>query len=113
MQAGTALEGLLWRNRLLVLSGVAVLVALAWAYLVYVAQSAGDMASGMAMAQLQPWTLADFGLTFLMWAVMMVAMMVPTAAPMILLFATINRRRREQERPYVPTGVFLSGYVIV
>ena len=32
---------------------------------------------------------------------------------MILLFATVNRRRREQERPYVPTSVFLSGYVIV
>jgi predicted metal-binding membrane protein len=113
MQAGTALEGLLWRNRLLVLSGVAVLVALAWAYPVYVAQGAGDMASGMAMAQLQLWTHADFGLTFLMWAVMMVAMMVPTAAPMILLFATVNRRSREQERPYLSTGVFLSGYVIV
>ena len=50
---------------------------------------------------------------FVMWVVMMVAMMVPTAAPMILLFATVNRRNREQERPYVPTGVFLSGYVLV
>ena len=93
----------------MVLSGVVALVALAWAYMVYLAQSTSDMGSGMAMAQLQSWSAADFGLMFLMWAVMMV----PTAAPMILLFATINRRRREQERPYVPTGVFLSGYVIV
>ena len=81
--------------------------------MVYLAQSAGEMDSGMAMAQLQSWSPADFGLMFVMWAVMMVAMMVPTAAPMILLFATVNRRRREQEKPYVPTVVFLSGYLIV
>jgi predicted metal-binding membrane protein len=48
-----------------------------------------------------------------MWAVMMVAMVVPTATAMILAFATINRRRRMQEQPYVPTAIFLGGYVIV
>ena len=113
MRAATPLESVLKRDRVMVLSGVAALVALAWAYMVYLAQSTSGMGSGVAMTQLQSWSAADFGLMFLMWAVMMVAMMVPTAAPMILLFATVNRRRREQERPYVPTGVFLSGYVIV
>ena len=106
-------EAVLQRDRVVVTAGVVTLVILAWAYLVYVAQSTSDMGSGMATAQLQSWSTADFGLMFFMWAVMMVAMMVPTAAPMILLFATVNRRRREQERPYVPTGIFLSGYVIV
>ena len=71
-----------------------------------------DMGTGMAMPQMQTWAAADFLLMFLMWAVMMVAMMVPTAAPMILLYAAVNRRRREQQRPYVPTGVFLSGYIL-
>ena len=108
-----SLDAVLRRDRVVVMAGVVALAALAWAYLVYLAQSTGDMGDGMAMAQLQSWSAVDFGLMFLMWAVMMVAMMVPTAAPMILLFATVNRRRREQERPYVPTGVFLSGYVIV
>ena len=107
------IEAVLKRDRVVVAAGVAALVALAWAYLVYVAQSGSGMGSGMAMTQLESWSAADFGLMFLMWAVMMVAMMVPTAAPMILLFATVNRRRREQAQPYVPTGVFLSGYVIV
>jgi predicted metal-binding membrane protein len=32
---------------------------------------------------------------------------------MILLFATVNRRRREQSKPFVSTGVFLSGYLVV
>jgi predicted metal-binding membrane protein len=43
----------------------------------------------------------------------MVAMMVPTAAPMILVFAKVNRRRREEQRPFVPTGIFLLGYVLI
>ena len=78
----------------MVLAGVVGVTALAWAYLVYLAQSMNNMGSGVAMAQLQSWSAADFGFMFLMWAVMMTAMMVPTAAPMILLFATVNRKNR-------------------
>jgi len=50
---------------------------------------------------------------FVMWAVMMAAMMIPSAAPMILMFARVNRERRERQRPYVPTAVFLAGYLTV
>jgi predicted metal-binding membrane protein len=48
---------------------------------------------------------------FLMWTEMMVAMMIPSAAPMILMFASVNRKRRADERPFVPTGIFLLGYL--
>ena len=113
MQTPTAIEAVLKRDRAVVVVGVAGVTALAWAYMVYLAQSSGDMGSGMAMAQLQSWSAADFGFMFLMWWVMMIGMMVPTAAPMILLFATVNRRRREQQGPCVPTAVFLSGYLLV
>jgi predicted metal-binding membrane protein len=71
------------------------------------------MGMSMAMPKMQSWSLMDFVSMFLMWAVMMVAMMVPTAAPMILIFANVNRKRQEQEQPYVPTAVFLSGYLLV
>jgi predicted metal-binding membrane protein len=47
------------------------------------------------------------------WAVMMVAMMFPTAAPMILMFGAVYVSRRKQERPYVPTWIFVSGYLLV
>jgi predicted metal-binding membrane protein len=47
-----------------------------------------------------------------MWAVMMVAMMVPAASPMILLFAEINRRRNEHQGTFVSTGQFLLGYLM-
>lgn len=67
----------------------------------------------MASPMTHPWTLRDLGLTFAMWAVMMVAMMTPAAAPMILLFAAIHRKRRERAMPYVPTAAFLLGYLAV
>ena len=113
MQSATPIEAILKRDRVVVIAGIAAVVALAWAYMVYLAQSNSGMSSGMAMAQLQSWSAADFGLMFLMWAVMMMGMMVPSAAPMILLFTTVNRRRREQQGPFVSTGIFLSGYVLV
>ncbi len=42
----------------------------------------------------------------------MVAMMVPSAAPMVMMFATINRKRRDNQQSFVPTCIFLSGYII-
>jgi predicted metal-binding membrane protein len=44
---------------------------------------------------------------------MMTAMMLPSAAPMILLVAGVNRRRRERASPAVPTAVFVTGYLVV
>ena len=75
--------------------------------------SMGSSGMGMAMADMRSWNAADFGMMYVMWAVMMVAMMAPSATPMLLMFATVNRRRKEREAPYVPTGIFLAGYVIV
>jgi predicted metal-binding membrane protein len=46
-----------------------------------------------------------------MWTEMMVAMMIPSAAPMILTFAAVQRKRRDRETPFVPTGIFLLGYL--
>jgi predicted metal-binding membrane protein len=112
----TPLESVLRRDRTIVLSGIMVIAGLAWAYTVYRTQSLSDMDSmgmGMSMPNMQSWGAIDFVTTFAMWAVMMVAMMVPTAAPMILVFAKVNRRRREEQRPFVPTGIFLLGYVLI
>jgi predicted metal-binding membrane protein len=97
-----------------VVFGLFAVAALAWTYTIYLAHDMGnmDMGMGMAMPKMQSWRLTDFVSMFLMWTIMMVAMMVPTAAPMILIFANVNRRRQEQERPYVPTAVFLSGYLL-
>ena len=59
------------------------------------------------------WTGIDFLLMFIMWAVMMIAMMLPSVSPLILMFATINRKRKAQAVPYVPALFFIAGYFIV
>ncbi len=110
-QRATPLEAVLRRDRAVVLACVLGVAALAWAYILYLARGMNDM--DLVMHPMEPWGGVDFLFRFGMWAVMMVAMMVPTAAPMILLFATVNRRRREQQGPFVPTGVFLAGYVVI
>ena len=111
MQSSTALEVVLKRDRLIVLGGLVGITALAWAYTGYLAWSMDCM--HMAMPHMQTWSVTELVLLFVMWAVMMVAMMVPSAAPMILMYTTINRRRRDQQQPYVPTAVFLGGYLLV
>ena len=111
-------DTVLRRDRILVLSGLALIIALSWAYVFSVISDTqnmdmGGMGTQMTMPRMQAWDVADFALTFVMWAVMMVAMMTPSAAPMILMFAAVNRRRRKQEVSYIPTSVFLAGYLVV
>ena len=111
----TLLESTLRKDRYIVLGGLTVLALLAWAYLVYLARGMDEMSS-MEMAgagMMSSWGPIDFLLMFVMWSVMMVGMMVPSATPMILAFAGINRRRRQAGNYYVPTGVFLAGYLAV
>jgi predicted metal-binding membrane protein len=64
-----------------------------------------------AMTSVQPWTATEFGLRLAMWAVMMVAMMVPTAAPMTLMYAAVARKAAAQRNPLAPTFVFVTGYI--
>jgi predicted metal-binding membrane protein len=114
MLSGVA-QTVLRRDRIVVLCGLTAITALSWAYVFSLASDMQpmDMGTEMAMPRMQAWGVADFVLTFGMWAVMMVAMMTPSAAPMILMFAGVNRRRREQQVSYVPTSIFLAGYLVV
>ncbi len=114
-----ALESLLKRDRLVVIAAVGGITVLAWAYMVHEARAMNltgvCCCAGMKMSgpDVNPWSPATLVPLFLMWAQMMVAMMIPSAAPMILMFASVQRKRREQERPFVPTGIFLFGYLVV
>jgi predicted metal-binding membrane protein len=63
------------------------------------------------MHQAQAWTAAGFGLMVLMWAVMMVAMMAPSAVPMTLVYAAVARKAAREDRPVAPTRMFVSGYL--
>ncbi len=65
-----------------------------------------------AMMQPAVWTPSYAALMFLMWWIMMVAMMLPSAAPMILLFARIQRKAHDKGAPFVSTSVFTAGYLV-
>jgi predicted metal-binding membrane protein len=52
----------------------------------------------------------EFAFVFAMWAVMMVGMMAPSAAPMFLLYARVGRQGRIAGKPLAATGWFATGY---
>ena len=108
------LAAVLKRDRAIVAFGLAGVATLSWTYLIYMDWGMRHMDGGtdmIIMPAMQHWTAWDLVLVFLMWAVMMVAMMVPAASPVILLFAEINRRRNEHQATFASTGQFLLGYL--
>jgi len=116
----SALVVLVHRDRLIVASALAALIAAAWLYLLYLASAMSDMAMsdmaampGMPMPAMHAWSWVEVAGLVVMWTVMMVAMMTPSASPMILVFAAIHRRRTEQRRATAPTALFVLGYLVV
>ena len=110
-----ALPALLRRDRAVVLSGLAAVVVLAWAYLLFgagIKMEMMDMGGGQMMAMSPEWTLGYGALIFVMWVAMMVAMMLPSAAPAILLAAALDRRRSTASAPQQGM-LFASGYLLV
>ena len=106
-------------DRIIVAGLLLLVAALAWAFTVHQARLMDEMEvamwrdMNMSMNGMEPsWAAIDALLLFVMWSAMMAAMMVPGASPMVSAFATINRRRRQRSAPYVPTAVFLLGYLI-
>src|SRR5216684_6504035 len=86
------------------------LAAISWLYIYLQMSPMDEIAMPVAFS---PWSVADFALNIAIWWVMMPGMMLPSAAPMILTFATVNRRKRARGTPFVPTAVFTTGYLIV
>jgi predicted metal-binding membrane protein len=116
----TVLEAVLRRDRFVVIAALIAVIAAAW---IWTALGAGTGTNAIAMTHLARipdmdtmmeravWTRGYAGLIFAMWWVMMVAMMLPGATPMLLLFASVTRSQKVQDRPYVPTGIFAAGYL--
>jgi predicted metal-binding membrane protein len=71
-----------------------------------------DIAPDMAMPQMQSWGAVELLLLFVMWAVMMVAMMVPSVAPLVLMFARANRQKRGGH-VIGSAAILLLGYLFV
>jgi predicted metal-binding membrane protein len=89
------------------------IVVLAWLYLWREAAGMNAAVAGMDRAMAMPPRGAiDAALLLAMWWVMMAGMMLPSAAPMILTFATVNRQRKARGQAFVPTTLFVAGYLL-
>lgn len=116
----SALEAVLRRDRVVVVTGLALVIALSWVWILLGAgtgMTATDMLPGpgkpgmAGMMVPAVWTAGYAGLMFAMWWVMMAAMMLPSAAPVLLLFARVSRNQKQGGRPFIPTGIFAAGYL--
>lgn len=107
------------RERWILGAALLAIAAAAWAYMIHEARRMNFAGVchclGMPMGGSTgtDWSTGALLPLFLMWAGMMVAMMLPSATPMILTFAAVSRNRRRRERPYVPVVVFVAGYVAI
>lgn len=136
--AVSAFDTILKRDRIIVALCLAAITALAWLYLLSLARSLGggsipvDGVVGMSgmegmqdmpgmdmpgmtgsMASRLAWSPGDAALVCAMWFVMMVGMMLPSAAPMLLLYARVGRQAEAQGTPFAATGIFGAGYIAV
>lgn len=140
MHDASALERLLRRDRAVTAAGTLLLCALAWLYILtgaglgmtmwdmtglalfphlqggsVMADMPGMDMGGMGSAGLA-WSPLAWALMIAMWWTMMMAMMLPSAAPTILLYARVYRHAQAQGRiqpGLAPTGPFLAGYVLL
>jgi predicted metal-binding membrane protein len=112
------------RDRVVILVALASLTVLAWSYLLWLASDMNmdgmDMTGfrtipsgmGLMMPAQTPWRAMEFAFVFVMWTVMMIGMMTPSAAPMILMYARVGRQT-EARTPLAATAWFGAGYFLV
>ena len=113
---GKSLAFYLKRDRVIIIIGLFFIALLSWLYIIYLYANMVYMdmnALFFAMPMTPEWTYIDFILLFLMWLVMMIAMMTPSVSPLILVFATINRQRKQQDHPFINAAFLMAGYFLV
>ena len=128
--ASTSLEGLLRRDKLVTCAAILLLIILASSYTIFgvgMSMSAIEMTPGLGQStiamptmenmkkvMMEPasWSISYGLLVFLMWWLMMVAMMLPSATPMILLYTALIRRAQKTKNIITEVTLFISGYLL-
>jgi predicted metal-binding membrane protein len=104
-------------DRAMMLGVLIAAIAAAWAFLLLgagIEMEMMDMGGGQLMRMLPEWTPGYVALIFVMWAVMMAAMMLPSAAPTVLLVAALARSRLANSNLVPATAMlFALGYLLV
>ncbi len=100
------------RDQAMVAGGIVVLTLLCWIYLLRMAGAMNAMAvDAIAMPDMQMWTQPQVSMLVVMWTVMMIAMMLPSAAPVIVL--AMGAYRRRTGRSVTSEAIaFLAGYLV-
>jgi len=99
---------------LLPLAGVATLLVISWGYVAYMAWGMDNMevaAEWWLMPRMNNWDGVDVALVFGMWAIMMAAMMLPSAVPLLLLLARTNSQPNSNAHALLATSALTLGYV--
>ncbi|HEX7393585.1 MAG TPA: DUF2182 domain-containing protein [Anaerolineaceae bacterium] len=98
----------------MIYGGLTSIILLAWVYLVYLATTLNTTQMGIdiSMPSMQAWGVMDISLTFVMWVVMMVAMMTTSAAPVIIMYQTVSRMQHKENDHLSSTWLFLLGYLV-
>lgn len=107
-----SMDAVLRRDRLIILSALTAATVLAWLYMGHMSWSIHDVPDEIHPGHMPAWGPPDVLFAFVMWTVMMVGMMLPSASPMVLTFSAIERRRGDG-RTHLRTGLFVLGYLVV
>ena len=106
------IERTLDRDRFIVLTGLTAATIFAWAWIVPMSfDMYGHMSASSEWIKAPAWDAKYVLLLFAMWAVMMTAMMLPSATPMVLQFTAVIRRS-DLSRPAVRSYAFTAGYLV-
>ena len=110
----TALERALRRDRALVAVGLVAILTPIWLYLALTSLDMyGAMTGPSAWMMRATWDARFAALVFAMWALMMAGMMLPSAAPAILIYARVARSGEAPDRPVLRAYGFAAGYLLV
>jgi len=82
---------------------------LAWALLIWAVLDMSSPLAQLMMPMGADWSVANLLAVFSMWCAMMAAMMLPSAAPMVLAFTSLCRRQRQPGQ----AGVFVAAYLLI
>ena len=126
----TAVESFIQRDKIITIIAIAILVGATFTYTVLgvgMNMSAIQMTPGLGQSQMSMpkmsamknmaatpavWTFNYSVLMFFMWWTMMIAMMLPSASPMILLYTALIRRTKKTKSIIRQVTSFICGYLL-
>lgn len=96
-----------------VITAIAIILAATWAFVAWMTLDVSHSVEKLMMPIDASWSSSTIAVVFVMWAMMMVAMMLPSAAPMILSFDRISKKRSNNSTSRLDVLVFVAAYMVV